>query len=76
MDRLHIQVAPRTPMPEESLVRVLETVDLSQSSVEHFVDSEAESKERGDGEGGTRERDTAALILNLKAELAHAKNVK
>jgi hypothetical protein len=76
MDRLHIQVAPRTPMPEESLVRVLETVDLSQSSVEHFVGSDAESKERGDGEGDTRERDTAALILNLKAELAHAKNVK
>lgn len=34
------QLAPRTPMPELPLVRVLETVDLSHSNVEHFADEE------------------------------------
>ena len=75
MARLHVQVAPKTPMPEESFVRVLETVDLSQANVEHFIGADAESKEHGDGEDGTRERNTAALILNLKAELAPVKNI-
>ncbi|MDQ6661889.1 MAG: hypothetical protein M3Z24_13120 [Chloroflexota bacterium] len=30
---------PQTPMPAEPLVRVLETFDLSESDVEHFVNS-------------------------------------
>lgn len=35
------QLAPRTPMPELPLVRVLETVDLSRTNVEHFADIES-----------------------------------
>jgi hypothetical protein len=31
--------APETPMPEASLIRVLETIDLSTCNVEHFLDT-------------------------------------
>lgn len=37
MQRLHGQAVPGTPMPDLPLIRVLETVDLSRSPVEHFI---------------------------------------
>ena len=52
MARLQAQVAPKTPMPEASLVRVLETVDLSQSEVEHFVGAHADSLKPGESGAG------------------------
>jgi hypothetical protein len=61
------QATPRTPMPELPLVRVLETVDLSQSDVEHFIDPE-------DEESDQRRQDTAELLLNLEVNLAPTKN--
>lgn len=36
------QPAPETPMPEAPLIRVLETIDLSSSNIEHFLDSKAD----------------------------------
>jgi hypothetical protein len=56
--RPQAQPTPRTPMPELPLVRVLETVDLSQSNVEHFVDGE-------DKESDQQGQDTGELLLNL-----------
>lgn len=44
---------PETPLPTAPLVRVLETYDLSESDVQHFV-------------GAQPERDTAELRLNLR----------
>ena len=57
-DILHLQrqATPRTPMPDLPLIRVLETVDLSRSPVEHFIEME-------DAESG--QQDTAALLLPL-----------
>ncbi len=46
---------PQTPMPSTPLVRVLETLDLSQSNVEHFLDTSGK-------------RNTAELALNLEKE--------
>ena len=43
---------PETPLPSAPLVRVLETYDLSESAVRHFVET-------------APERDTAELRLNL-----------
>ncbi|MFL5706216.1 MAG: hypothetical protein ACJ8AG_25860, partial [Ktedonobacteraceae bacterium] len=43
---------PETPLPMAPLVRVLETYDLSETEVQHFV-------------GAQPERDTAELRLNL-----------
>jgi hypothetical protein len=37
---------PETPMPTTPLVRVLETIDLSSSEVEHFLDPALREKER------------------------------
>lgn len=37
---------PRTPMPATPLVRVLETIDLSTSPVEHFVDPALKQEEQ------------------------------
>src|SRR5579885_964037 len=37
MQRLSGQAVPGTPMPDLPLIRVLETVDLSRSPVEHFI---------------------------------------
>jgi hypothetical protein len=34
-----MQRAPETPLPADPLVRILETYDLSQTDVEHFVDT-------------------------------------
>lgn len=34
---------PDTPLPDAPLVRVLETIDLSSSGVEHFLDTSAET---------------------------------
>jgi hypothetical protein len=34
-----MQSAPETPLPADPLVRILETYDLSQTDVEHFVDT-------------------------------------
>ena len=71
---LRIPGEPKTPMPESPFVRVLETVDLSQSDVEHFIGANAGSDENtGAGEGKERERDTAARVLNLRANLPSAK---
>lgn len=68
-DMLHLQrqATPRTPMPDLPLVRVLETVDLSQSPVEHFIDVEGK-------ESGQQEQNTAGLLLNLEASLTPAKS--
>lgn len=44
---------PETPLPTAPLVRVLETYDLSETEVQHFV-------------GAQPERDTAELRLNLR----------
>lgn len=33
------QPSPATPMPVAPLVRVLETIDLSSTEVEHFIDA-------------------------------------
>ncbi|HLI08927.1 MAG TPA: hypothetical protein VKV40_20355 [Ktedonobacteraceae bacterium] len=61
--RPQVQPAPRTPMPELPLVRILETVDLSRSSIEHFVDEEGKERQG---------QDTGELLLNLTpAENTH-----
>ena len=39
---------PETPMPATPLIRVLETIDLSSSSVEHFLDGEQEHETSGE----------------------------
>lgn len=62
MQHLQGQATPRTPMPDLPLVRVLETVDLSQSPVEHFVNAK------------DKESVQQALLLNLEASLVPAKN--
>jgi len=36
--------APETPLPVDPLVRILETYDLSQTDVEHFVDTAKREK--------------------------------
>jgi len=36
--------APETPLPVDPLVRLLETYDLSQTDVEHFVDTAKREK--------------------------------
>jgi hypothetical protein len=36
----HSSSLPETPMPSEPLIRVLETFDLSQSDIEHFLNGE------------------------------------
>ena len=48
---------PETPLPTAPLVRVLETYDLSETDVQHFV-------------GAQPERDTAELRLNLRQKSA------
>jgi hypothetical protein len=40
---------PETPMPATPLIRVLETIDLSSSSVEHFLESESEREQGHEG---------------------------
>ena len=44
MAHLQRQVTPRTPMPDLPLVRVLETVDLSKSSAEHFISAKGKEQ--------------------------------
>jgi hypothetical protein len=34
---------PETPMPATPLIRVLETIDLSSTSVEHFLEEEKQT---------------------------------
>jgi hypothetical protein len=55
---------PETPLPAETaLVRVLETVDLSRTDIEHFFDTDAQEERE--------ERETAELSAEWVKDKVH-----
>ncbi len=62
---------PQTPMPSTPLVRVLETLDLSQSNVEHFLDT---SEERNTAELALDHYKDEAVIHSAQSDLTYKEN--
>ncbi len=62
---------PQTPMPSTPLVRVLETLDLSQSNVEHFLDT---SEERNTAELALDPYKDEAVIHSAQSDLTYKEN--
>ncbi|QBD80876.1 hypothetical protein EPA93_34870 [Ktedonosporobacter rubrisoli] len=55
---------PETPMPSTPLIRVLETIDLSSSDVEHFLAGSAE----GQAESASREEPVSQADVSVGEE--------